>query len=504
MLKRLVKTFSWSALGGALRVILGFAYAGLTVRWIGNLNAGVIWTLGGLHTVASALIGGGMIMAATREVSRKTDAAAPIINSVFAQFAILSLVVLLVSPAVLWASPSLLTGREAVAIMVFASVGFTVNRLYTVFISFLRAYQRYDLVTKINTLYDAGMLAMTAAAMQVRRDAVWFAAIFALVNVLLFVVVYFALARCMGGFPRPRLSLALLRPMWTFGRWVYVTNVFGSLNAGLDRTIVSGIFGPALLPFYSLPKKFYETFHTLLSQQTLNLLTLTAADDATDAEKAHKRKVLLVWFFGVVASWAYGVIVGIGPGVVALLTGAPADLRVWLAVAAFSTVGWFQAIMVPVYHLSYAEGRSALLCIVSIVTGGLAITMLTVLGRSIGFSATFFAEFGTIAVALLTIGRFLKGTAWPMRRVLTLLRTPLSIFAAHMATVFVLAERCSPTAVFIYTLAYAVLSPVLLLKIERQTAEGAGRVATLHTAISHTGLIDGRFRRLFHVYLGQT
>lgn len=502
MLRRLVNTFSWTAAAGAVRLLLGFSYAGLTVRWIGEAGAGIVWTIGGLHTVASALIGGGMIMAGTREISREPRNGLVVVNAVGGQFIVLSLIVLCCTPLFYVLSRNSAIQVHSPALIWVISVGFSLNRIVTVLISFLRAGQRYDIVGKIMISYDILLLLITALVMKETRDSVVYALVFSGVNAVSLAMALWAVSITLGAMPTFRMSLGTLRKLWPFGRWVYLTNVFGSLSTGLDRSLVAAQFGADLLPIYSLPKRFYETFHTLLSQQTLNLFTLTAAQPAAGATELNRRKELLLWFFSLVGTFGYTAIIGFGPRVISLLTGLPLTFDTVLAVVAFASVGWFQTLLIPIFHVLYAEGRSGFLCIVSILSGTLAIIGLVVLGRLFGVRGTFFCELGTIGIAMVAVARFLPGAgrfgAYALRQV----GLPFCAYLLQVVIALLAAAHDSIWILQLYTAAFLLLGPPLLLRAEATSSRGRGNLTVLTTAIAHSSLLKGPPMKLLTRWLG--
>lgn len=70
LLAKAVNNSKWTAIGSLMTAILGFLFAGLTIRWLGEAEAGfaiAIATIVGINNTFSGL---GLGAAATRLISR--------------------------------------------------------------------------------------------------------------------------------------------------------------------------------------------------------------------------------------------------------------------------------------------------------------------------------------------------------------------------------------------------------------------------------------------------
>lgn len=178
-------------------------------------------------------------------------------------------------PADLWQ-----TARTAFYV---AAPSFMVSLVVGVFHSVPQAVQRYDISTKISLVMSTVSSAATVTVLLLGGGIIHIlVAGLAMYSVALPIVYRIARRLSPGIRPSLRLDMALLRQLVSYGSFFLLASIGTALLLQLDKLLISGFLGVAMVAYYVIPGNLAQKIHGLVGAATAVVFPMTAALTAAD------------------------------------------------------------------------------------------------------------------------------------------------------------------------------------------------------------------------------
>ena len=364
LLAKAVNNSKWTAIGSLMTAILGFLFAGLTIRWLGEAEAGfaiAIATIVGINNTFSGL---GLGAAATRLISRAYEennyqeiqkiAGVCFITSL--AFGLFGFGIFAFGSAwiVQW---SKYEGNADIGrwYCILLGLAFLLRQITGYFNIFLTSLQRFDWQTKLNTtfLLVNGILGITLLK--------------AFPNILTLVIIQLALSclnclctgfivfKILGFLTRPSWHQAMFIELWSFGKWVYLTQLAGILW-GLDKIFLTSVFGSSSLPFYTFAQNIYLQVHAILNGQSSYLFPMLSAQGDKLEVVAEQIEERLRWFIGLIAGFVYSGLIIAGPALLTIMVSAEFSSKASFQLFIFCWVGYIHGNAIVPFFFGLSKG----------------------------------------------------------------------------------------------------------------------------------------------------
>jgi O-antigen/teichoic acid export membrane protein len=369
ILQRTVRNSIFTGLGAVSTFILGFVFAGLTIRYLGESRAGYLLALQAVIAL-NALVGGfGLGTASVRRLAFlhaqgdfvKARAVVGSVSTVNIITGLLfSLLIVILFPTIFaWSRLEYIYKEDALWATLFISGSFLLTQIMSSWRAVYEGLQRYDLITALATAFSllsgtCGIVVLAIAPTMRAIAVTGFA-----VNVIRLACDAYFVQRLLKRLPPLTWMWSEIRPMLGFGGWTYLSSLGGFLFTNMDRLILTTFLGSAALPYYAIPQRLYSQIHTALINQYQFVFPMLSAfgDKATiQIERVEDR---LRWFVGLVSGAAYTGLFLIGPPILGLLVSPEFARQATLPLVLACVQGFFHAQMVVPYFNSWAVGSGA-------------------------------------------------------------------------------------------------------------------------------------------------
>lgn len=411
MLQRAVRNSVFSALGTFATLIINFAFAGLTIRFLGEARGGYMIALQALLGI-SVLLGGALLStpAIRRVADLKSQGAEPLMRSVIGSVLTMNLLTsILFSSLILaafpvmfsWSRLDLQYRSDALVATVLICVSFSLTQIDLVWQATYQALERYDLLSLLSIVFGLvfGILGIMALRSFPTMSTV--AGTMAFVGAIRLLCDLIIVSRIAGRLPMPSWNWLEIRPMLSFGGWTYLNSVGGMLFNQIDRLLVTAVLGSAVLPYYAIPQRVFSQVHTALVEQSRFLFPMFSSLGGEAQTQIGRLEDRLRWYMAVLSGVAYTAVALLGPIVLGFLIGNEFSRIAFWALMAASLQGFVQAQMIVPYFNSWAVGYAPANTIAQLALGTLVIGTALILVPKIGFIGASIAQLWNIPVVFL-------------------------------------------------------------------------------------------------------
>jgi len=435
LLHRAVRNSIFTGLGTVSTFVLGFVFAGLTIRYLGESRAGYLLTLQAVIGLNALLGGFGLGTPSVRRVAilyaqgdlPKARAVVGSVSTVNILTGLLfSLLIVIFFPTVFaWSRLDPVYETDAFRATIFVVGSFLLGQVTSPWRAVYEATQRYDLITALTTAFGllsgtSGILVLSVVPSMSAVAAIGFA-----INVIRLVCDGYFSQRLLEHVPLPTWMWSEIRPMLGFGGCTYLSSLGGFLFTNMDRLILTTFLGSAAMPYYAVPQRLYSQIHTALSSQCQFLFPMLSAlgDRATaQIERVEDR---LRWFVALMSGAAYTGLALVGPAILSRLVNPEFARRATLPLTLACVQGFFNAQNIVPYFSSWAIGAGAPNAAAQVANGVLvALTAVLLIPR--------FGYVGA-SVAQLWIGMTVVVHTFWVRRLITPKAHPWKWLHAYMS-----------------------------------------------------------------------
>ncbi|MBD2101740.1 oligosaccharide flippase family protein [Leptolyngbya sp. FACHB-261] len=495
-LTKAVKNSTWTGIGSLGTAILGFLFAGTTIRWLGEAEAGfaiAISTIAGINNTFSGL---GLGAAATRVISRAyaendTETIKKVTGvcfSVSLAFGLLGFLLFTggASAIVGWAKyegdPT-----KGQWYCILAGLFFLFSQISNYFIILLTSIQRFDWEAKLvlafnlaNGLGGLILLRMFPSILTIGFTLTTVSAIQALSGGLI-------VAKLFGFYSLPSWHKATFLELWSFGRWMYLTQIMGSLANGLDKVFLVSLFGSASLPFYTFAQRIYQTVHTTLVSQAKYLFPMLAAQGKEIDIVAERTEERLCWFISLIASLIYSGLIIAGPALMTVIVNIQFARNAAFQLFIFSCVGYIQAYSIVPFFFGLSKGDAKGNWIYQTITGVGILPLIILSSLVLGFK---YAVLGNLMILVGVIYLARRGKAkvdWQtfMFQLVSPLYSSLLIMGLACVIHLVLTlQNATVITQFVAMGAFYLLVLFSIARLEQKYLGGRHRLETLGRALS--------------------
>jgi O-antigen/teichoic acid export membrane protein len=377
-----------------MTAILGFLFAGLTIRWLGEAEAGfaiAVSTIVGINNTFSGL---GLGTAATRKISRahadrnwqEIKDVAGVCLTTSLMFGVAGFLILAFGSGFIleW---SHYKGNTVVGRLYCILLGssFLLQQISNYFNIFLISLQRFDWQTKLNTLFGLANGIFGITLLKTFPSILTLGAIslsLALINCLCTGIV---VRRILGFLSRPSWSQPIFNDLWSFGKWVYMTQIKVIFFDGVDKLFLTSVFGSSSLPFYAFAQRIYLTAHGMLVGQSSYLFPMLSAQGERMESVAGQIEDRLRWLIGLLSALIYAGLIIAGPALLTLIINGDFSRKASFQLFVFSWVGYIHAQAIITYFFNFSKGNAKENWVYVMITGFGYLPVFVLLSLLFGF-----------------------------------------------------------------------------------------------------------------------
>ena len=254
----------WNTVGIVLPLFVGLAAIPQIVRELGIERFGflsVIWMLIGYFSIFDLGLGRTLTKLVADRIGRDEEDEIPSLVSTTLIIIAVSSVMISVAmafsstriAAVLGVSDSLLS--EASNAIVWLSIGLPFVLISSALIGFLEAFQKFALISAVRLPLGILIFVAPLAVLVFSKHLGAIAAALAGLRILSTCALAFLTLRVAPSLRRHALVFRreLVRPLFTFGGWLTVSNVVGPAMVYFDRFLIASVLGATAIAFYTVP-----------------------------------------------------------------------------------------------------------------------------------------------------------------------------------------------------------------------------------------------------------
>jgi len=399
-LQRAVRNFLFSGLGTAANLILGFLFAGLTIRYLGEARAGYFMALAALTGLNTLLGDFGLGVPAVRRVAALNAAgdlatARRVVGSICttslaSSLSVAVLVIVCFTPIFRWARLSGEYENDAYFATVFTLAGFVLSQASSPWRSTYNALERYDLISVLDSVFGLLSGVCGIGILIVAPTMTALAATRLFLSLVRFVVDAGLSRRLLQGTIWPAWYWPLVKPLLRFGTWVYIGNLGSLLLGRVISLILTTTLGSAALPYYELPQRLYTQIHGAIASQSQFLFPMLASYGDRVVDQIRRVEDRLRWLIAVASGGVYCAIGLLGVDLISAIVNPEFASRVRPLLYLACIQGFFEAQDVVPYFCSHAIGighpNSLIYLSQSICVAGTALMLILhfgVLGASV-------------------------------------------------------------------------------------------------------------------------
>ena len=405
-----VRNSVFSSLGTVSTFLIGFVFAGLTIRYLGEIRGGYLMTVQALISI-NALIGGfGLATPTIRQTAILHAAgdlprARVLVGSVFTANSIPALVfAVLIVVGFPWvfnlSKLDVVYRTDAFWATVFVACNFLISQAIAPWQTVYQSLQRYDLASGLATAFGlaSGICGIIVLRLMPTMTSI------ALVGFCLAVCRFACDARftrrLLHGVAWPTWDWHMIRPMMRFGGWTYLSSLGGFLFTNVDRLVLTSFLGSAAMPYYVLPQRLYSQVHTALAGQSQFLFPMFSAQGEAARPQMERLEDRLRWFMALLSGTIYTGLALVGPLLLTHLVGADYARLAALPLILACVQGFFHAQGIVPYFSSWVLGAGAPNTVANLTNGILVIISAILLVPRLGYLGLSLAQLWIIGVAL--------------------------------------------------------------------------------------------------------
>ena len=367
LLAKAVNNSKWTAIGSLMTAILGFLFAGLTIRWLGEAEAGfaiAIATIVGINNTFSGL---GLGAAATRLISRaheeknyqEIQKIAGVCFTTSLAFGLFGFCIFAFGSAwiVQW---SKYEGNASIGrwYCILLGLAFLLQQITGYFNIFLTSLQRFDWQTKINTTFMLANGILGITFLKAFPNILTLGIISLTLSLLNCLCTGFIVTKILGFLTLPSWDQAMFIELWSFGKWVYMTQIKVIFFNGVDKIFLTSVFGSSSLPFYTFAQRIYITVHQMLVGQSSYLFPMLSAQGDKLEVVAEQIEDRLRWFIGLIAGFVYSGLIIAGPALLTIMVNAGFSSKASFQLFIFCWVGYIHAQAIVPFFFNLSKGNA--------------------------------------------------------------------------------------------------------------------------------------------------
>jgi O-antigen/teichoic acid export membrane protein len=505
-----VHNFVFSAFGTVSSMVLGFLFAGFSIKYLGEARAGYLIFLQSLIGLQLAFGGLGLGVPAVQRIARlHKDGDFTQARTLAGSVAIINLVSGTLTAALLicsfetvyrWSRLEVSYHRDAFYATVLVGINLILSQWTAAWQAVYQALQRFDLLAGMATTFGIlnGLCGIAVLSWAPTLTAA--AAISAALAAVQLLAGAIATRGLLNRTPWWAWNWQAVRPMLRFGGWTYLGGVGNILFTNIDRLVLTSLLGSSLLPYYALPQRMYSQVHSTITSYFQFLFPMLAAVGGGASTTAENLDNRLRWFVAILSGAAYTGLALIGPALLTHLVGREFSERAHPALFLACIQGFFHAQMIVPYYRSWAAGEGKPNAIMSVLLGTLVIPTSMFLIPRLGYVGASVAQLWIIVIAIghsLWICRTLS-REYPSWRWLSWMISPCAMIFTWILLATSLHRLLPDTALTrILTISISgLLGVAALLFIERVFFPMAKRWGTLIRAVEFLAEIIKRKRLL--------
>jgi len=365
LLAKAVNNSKWTAIGSLMTAILGFLFAGLTIRWLGEAEAGfaiAIATIVGINNTFSGL---GLGAAATRLISRayeennlgEIQKIAGVCFTTSLAFGLFGFCIFAFGSAwiVQW---SKYEGNASIGrwYCILLGLAFLLQQITGYFKIFLASLQRFDWQTKINTTFMLANGILGITFLKAFPNILTLGIISLALSILSCLCTGFIVTKILGFLTRPSWDQVMFIELWSFGKWVYLTQIKVIFFTGVDKIFLTSVFGSSSLPFYTFAQRIYITVHQMLVGQSSYLFPMLSAQGDKLEVVAEQIEDRLRWFIGLIAGFVYSGLIIAGPALLTIMVSAEFSSKASFQLFIFCWVGYIHGNAIVPFFFGLSKG----------------------------------------------------------------------------------------------------------------------------------------------------
>ena len=495
-LSKAVNNSVWTSIGSVGTAILSFLFAGITIKWLGEKEAGFAIAVSTIAGINSTFGGLGLSSAAVRLISKANNErdyktiknAAGVCFSTSLLFGLLGLIIFSLNAhyIVYWAKyeGNISTGE---IYCILAGLFFLFEQISSYLNSLFIALQRFDLETKILLFFNLANGICGIALLSIFPNILTVGIITCLISFFKLLCMSWNIKKLLGFFPIPIWNKIMFSELWDFGRWMYLTQIMGTLANGLDKIFLISFFGSASLPFYTFSQRIYQTVHSTLVNQASYLFPMLSSQGKEINLVADRTEERLRWFIGLLAGFIFSGLIISGPAILAVIISSEFSQKSYFQLFIFSWIGYFHAQSIVPFFFGLSKGDAKGNAIYHMIIGIGLVPLMALFSLFFGFQ---YASLGNIMilVGVIYLARRDKEKMTWMNFIYWFIQplySSLIIMIISCGVRFAL-DRLNTTLVvqLITTLLFYMISIALVLRIETDIFDGKHRIETLRKAIS--------------------
>jgi O-antigen/teichoic acid export membrane protein len=394
LLRSAVRNSASAGLGSIATFIIGFVFAGLTIRYLGEDRGGYLMSLQALVGVNSIIVGFGLGTPLVRRAAgflaernlagiRRTVGTVITVNLVLGVL-FAALLPLFFSQIFDWSKLPAAYREDALWATILTAASFAIMQAGSSWQLMYTATQRYDISTILSTVTGlaSGGLGILVLRLMPSMRAIAGAGL--LVVFLRLTVDAFMQRRLFGEIFLPAWEWIELKAMSGFGAWTYLGSMGGFLFTNVDRLLLTTFLGSASLPYYVIPQRLYSQVHVALSGQSEFLFPMLSSFGDKAASKIGKIEDRMRWFIAAGSILMYFSIAVLAPVVLEhLISREFVEKARWMILLA-CVQGLCHAQMIVPYFTSWSMGKGAPNTLAQLSNGVLVIGSAFLLIPSLG------------------------------------------------------------------------------------------------------------------------
>jgi O-antigen/teichoic acid export membrane protein len=367
LLSKAVNNSTWTAIGSLMTAILGFLFAGLTIRWLGEAEAGFAIAISTIIGINNTFSGLGLGTAAIRLISRaheennlgEIQKIAGVCFTTSLAFGLFGFCIFAFGSAwiIQWSKyeGNAFIGRWYCILL---GLAFLSQQITGYFNIFLTSLQRFDWQTKLNTTFLLANGIFGIPLLKAFPNILTLGIINLTLSLLNCLCTGFIVTKILGFLTRPSWHQAMFIELLSFGKWVYMTQIKVIFFNGVDKIFLTSVFGSSSLPFYTFAQRIYLTVHGMLVGQSSYLFPMLSAQGDKLEVVAEQIEDRLRWFIGLLAGFIYSGLIIAGPALLNIMVNAEFSNKASFQLFIFCWVGYIHAQAIVTFLFNFSKGNA--------------------------------------------------------------------------------------------------------------------------------------------------
>ncbi len=433
--RQAVSHSAYSAVGTISVFLVNFLFAGLTIRFLGNDQAGFFIVLSSLFALSQVVGGFGLGTPATKRAAelyaagdtatvRRLVGSVLLVNGLIGLVAVVGCIVFF--PLVFeWSRLAPTLRADAFTATVLMAGSFFADQaagsLRILYAACLRQDIRNYSMSAMGLLGGIVRIVWLACYPTMPAAA---ASTFA-VSAAWLILDAWLVRKLLGRAIWPTWCMAEIRPLGRFSLWEIFNAVGICAGNTVDRFILTSFMGSGSLPHFAIAQRLFSQIHTALAQQFSFMFPLLAATGGEVRASIAAMQDRARWFLAALGAVVYADLLLAGPTIVAVLIGPEFAEKARWAVFLASIQGLVFSFIITNYFLHYAVGNGSINALFNVGNNILATILALWLIPRYDYIG---ASIGQLSV-ILTVGFYLHQS----KRILGLQSTGIAYWGAYVS-----------------------------------------------------------------------